>query len=254
MRKVRYYESFSQDFEFTKNQNYTIPKDYKWIRTDIASRILSAVIYGLALIIGHFYCRLYLHLKIHGKNKLKSVNGGYFMYGNHTQPFGDIFIPALCAFPKRIYTVVSEANYGIPIIGHILPFLGALPITEALHGIRSFGSAVENRLKASHPVVIYPEAHVWKYYSGVRPFPTASFKYPVKYEAPSFSFTAVYKKSKLFRRPLCEVFIDGPFYPEGNTVKEKAAALHKKIHTAMCKRCESGNYSYIEYIKREQTD
>lgn len=251
MKAVRYYESFSQDFESTENQAFTLPENYEWIKRNVGSKILSAVIYGLALVIGFVYCRLFLHMKIIGRKSLKSVKTGFFMYGNHTQPFGDVFIPALCAFPKRIYTVVSSANYGIPVIGRILPFLGALPIPDSLHGIKELNRAISLRLKNSHPIIIYPEAHVWKYYTDIRPFPTVSFKYPVKSGLPSFSFTAVYKKSRFFKKPICEIYIDGPFYPEGETVREKAEDLHKKIYTAMKKRCKDSNYSYIEYKKSE---
>lgn len=35
MREKRYYSSFTDDFEQTKEQDYKLPEDYKWIRTDI---------------------------------------------------------------------------------------------------------------------------------------------------------------------------------------------------------------------------
>lgn len=250
MKKVRYYSSFSDDFEQSANQDFKLPKDYKWVRTDILSQLLSGLIYGLAVIFGGAYCRFVLHMKVKGRKKLKGVKAGFFIYGNHTQPIGDVFIPALCVLPKRIYTVVSTANYGIPIIGKILPFLGALPIVDSLHGIKELNKAMEQRLKKGHPIVIYPEAHVWEYYTDIRPFSDTSFKFPVKFDKPAFAMTVSYRKAKRFKRPIMEVFIDGPFYPQGDTAKEKTAHLHQQIFKVMKERSGNSNCTYIEYSRK----
>ena len=246
MRKIRYYSSFCDDFEESANQNYVLPDGYQWVRTDLISKFLSGLIYGLAVIFGGLYCRCILHMKIRGRKNLKGVKGGFFIYGNHTQPLGDVFIPALCAFPKRIYTVVSTANYGIPIIGKILPFLGALPIADSLNGLRSLNSAIEYRLKKGCPIVIYPEAHVWEYYTKIRPFPNTSFTFPTKLRRPAFAMTVTYRKSKLFKKPIMDVYIDGPFFAE----KGEANKLHGEIFSCLQKRSENSNFDYIEYKKK----
>ena len=245
MKKVRFYSSFEDDFEQSAEQNFRLPDDYKWVRKDIVSGFLSGLIYGLAVIFGGLYCRCFLHMKVKGRKNLKGIKGGFFIYGNHTQPIGDVFIPALCVFPKRIYTVVSTANYGIPIIGKILPFLGALPIVNSVSGIKELYKAMEYRLEKRHPIVIYPEAHVWEYYTEIRPFPDTSFAFPIKFNKPAFAMTVTYRKAKLFKRPITEVYIDGPFYPDGSTKKSKN--LHMQIYNAMKERSKSSTYSYIEY-------
>lgn len=246
-KKIRYYTSFQDDFEESANQNFVLPEDYQWVRNDMWSRFLSCLIYTLAVIFSSVYCRLWLHMRIKGKENLKNVRGGFFIYGNHTQPVGDVFIPALCALPRGIYTVVSTANYGIPVIGKILPYLGALPIVNTIRGMKELSKAMEQRLNTGHPIVIYPEAHVWEYYTNIRPFPETSFKYPVKYDSPAFAMTVTYKKSRLFRRPLMEVYLDGPFYGQGDTSKSKAASLHSQVTAAMNERSSCSNFSYIEY-------
>ena len=252
MKKTRYYASFADDFEQSADQNFKLPENYKWVRTDIVSMFLSGLIYGLAVIFGGAYCRFFLHMKVKGRKNLRGVKGGFFIYGNHTQPIGDVFIPALCVLPKRIYTVVSTANYGIPIIGKLLPYLGALPIVNTLHGVKELNKAMEQRLNKKHPIVIYPEAHVWEYYTGIRPFPDTSFKFPVKFDRPSFAMTVTYRKAKFFKRPLMEVFIDGPFYPQGDTVKEKTVSLHSQIYSVMQKCSENSNENFIIYKSNDR--
>lgn len=249
-KNIKYFKSFTDDFEQSAIQNYKLPTDYKWVRNDIGSKILSAIIYTAAIIFGSIYCKFFLHMRLRGRKKAKKIKGGFFIYANHTQPVGDVFIPALAVLPKRIYTVVSPANYGIPFIGKILPFLGALPISETVQGIKELSRAMEYRISQKHPVVIYPEAHVWEYYTGIRPFSETSFKFPVKLQTPVFAMTVTYKKSKIFKKPIMEVFLDGPFYSEGNTAKEKTGSLHSKVYSAMTKRAQNSDCEYIKYIKR----
>lgn len=250
VKEKRYYSDFSDDFEQSANQDFALPQNYKWIKTEVLSRILSAVVYALAVIFSSIYCKFFLHMKVTGRENLKKVKGGYFIFGNHTQPIGDVFTPALCAFPKRIYTIVSTANYGIPVIGKILPYLGALPIKNSASGIKELNTAITKRLSDNHPIVVYPEAHVWEYCTLIRPYPYTSFKFPVKNDVPSFAMTVTYKKSKLFKKPTMQVFIDGPFYGAGNNLKEKAVNLHDTVFDTMKMRSSYSDCNYIEYIKK----
>lgn len=251
MNKTRYYSSFADDFEESAEQNFKLPENYKWVRRDILSRFLSGLIYGLAIIFGGAYCRFFLHMKVKGRKNIKGMKGDFYIFGNHTQPVGDVFIPAICVLPKRIYTVVSTANYGIPVIGKILPYLGALPIANTLHGMKELNKAMEQRLTKKHPIVIYPEAHVWEYYTGIRPFPDTAFKFPVKFGKPSFAMTVTYRKAKHFKRPIMEVFLDGPFYPQGDTAKEKTVNLHAQVYAAMQQRSKNSNTEYVKYMMKD---
>ena len=247
--RTRYYHSFDDEFEQSKNQDFKLKKDYKWIRTDLFSRLMSVITYTAAFLFACVYCPLFLHLKIRGRKNLKNVKGGFFIYANHTQPIGDVVIPALCVFPRRIYTVVSPANYGIPVIGRLLPYLGALSTLPTADGIKNLSRAIEYRIAHKNPVVIYPEARVWEYYTGIRPFTDSSFKFPAKLGAPCFAMTRTYKKSKIFKRPVTEVYLDGPFYSKAGSVRESASILHSRVRGAMEYRSESSNCEYIKYIK-----
>ncbi len=250
MKETRYYSSFTDDFVESTDQRFVLPENYRWVRTDPWSKLLSALTYALAVVFSAIYCGLFLHLRVHGRKNLRNVKGGFFLYGNHTQPIGDVFTPALCVLPRRIYTIVSPANYGIPVIGKALPYLGALPVTETLRGLRELQKAMEYRLQKGNPIVIYPEAHVWEYYTGIRPFPDTSFQFPVKFDKPVLAMTVTYRKSRFFKRPIMEVFLDGPFYGEGETVKEKAASLHDTVYKTMQKRSQNSDCEYIRYVPK----
>ncbi len=252
-KETRYYSDFSDDFSETKTQDFKIRDDYKWVRNSFFAKLFSGVVYAAAIAFGCVFCPLVLRMKSpHGASKMRKTKEGFFIYGNHTQPVGDVVIPALCAFPKRIYTVVSQANYGIPVIGRLLPYLGALPISDTFEGMREFNRAVEYRLSQKRPIVIYPEAHVWEYYTGIRPFPDTSFKFPVYHEKPSYAMTATYRKTRFFKRPVMNVYIDGPFFPHGKNKREKAENLKNDIYGAMLKRSKLSDCEYIAYRKKDE--
>lgn len=248
--RVRYYTDYTEDFEQTAKQDYTLPPDYEWVPRGLRARLLSHLIYGTALIVGGLYCRLHLHVRVRGREKLKGMPGALFLYGNHTQPFGDVIIPALCLRPRRIYTLVSPANYGIPVIGRILPYLGALPISSTLHGMRSLNAAIDTRLYEGHPIVIYPEAHVWEYCTEIRPFGESAFRYPAKADKPVFAMTVTYRRARFLRRPRAVVWLDGPLYAQGGTLRERSESLRAQVRTAMQTRALESDYAYIRYEQR----
>ncbi len=180
-KKIYTFKTFEDDF-FDAGKPHELSPDYEYIKTDFLSCLKAKIVYGLAVLFGGIYCKLFLHTKYVGAEKLRKHKGGFILYGNHTQPVGDVFIPALACLPKRIYTVVSPANFDIPISGKILRPLGALPLPSTLGGMKAFSKAMKTRIE-KHPIIIYPEAHVWPYYTEIRPFADGEFKYPPKSSA-----------------------------------------------------------------------
>ncbi len=248
-QKIRYYRSYTDDFIESRNQEYKLPENYKWIRTDLLSRVLSAVTYCLAVLISSVYCGLFLHVRFRNRGVFKQARKtGVFVYGNHTQPVGDVFNPGLACFPKRIYTMVSPANLGIPVIGKILPYLGALPIPDTFQGMKELTAAIDCRIEQKKNIVIYPEAHVWEYCKDIRPFPETSFRFPVKHNKPVYCMTTTYQKRRFGKKPGITIYLDGPFYcdPAGSP-KEQAARLRDTVYDCMKNRSQNSNYEYICY-------
>lgn len=249
----RYYRSFSDDFIESPDQNYSVTEDYPWVPQGLRGRLLSGLIYSAAFVISTVYCRLFLHARFRNARVLrKGAKNGAFIYANHTQPVGDVFNPALAAFPHRIYTVVSPANLALPVIGKILPFLGAIPIPDTVSGMKKFNETIALRLEQKRCITIFPEAHVWEYCTFIRPFPDASFKFPVKYGKPVFCLTATYQRQRFCRRPTLTIFTDGPFYPDSTlSPKEQAADLRGRVLECMQNRSKESNFDYIEYVQAD---
>ena len=45
--------------------------------------------------------------------------------------------------------------------------------------MKEFRKAIAYRVGQNQSVAIFPEAHVWPYYTGIRPFSDASFQFAV---------------------------------------------------------------------------
>ncbi|MBQ7898013.1 MAG: 1-acyl-sn-glycerol-3-phosphate acyltransferase [Clostridia bacterium] len=249
MKKTRYYSSFEDDFTTNAGQDYTIPESYKYIR---GTGFFTNALYYFIALLGAIYLKLHLHLKIVGKEKIKKGEN-YFIFGNHTQPIGDVFLPALISFPKRFFAIVSPANLGIPILGKLLPFIGAIPLPSSLKAMPRFASALHQRFSEGYPIAVYPEAHVWEYMKDVRPFSDGSFQFPIKENAPVYSFTSTYQKRRFLKRPRMTVFIDGPFYPDNAlSSRQSRADLHRRVYNTMTQRAGLSDIEYIAYRPMEK--
>ncbi len=212
---------------------------YRWVFTPIA----------------YFHSKLVFCHRVEGREKLKDFERtGYFLYGNHTQPVGDAFMVNLVNFPKHNYIIVHPNNVSIPLLGRITPSLGALPLPDDGAAYRNFLRAVEKRIGEGHTVVIYPEAHIWPYYTGIRPFSDDSFLYPVKLGVPVFCFTNTYQKRRWRKKPRIVTYVDGPFYPDPSLPpRERRRALRDQVFGAMEERSGSSEVVWIEYRKKEKS-
>lgn len=244
-----YYKSYEDDFIESKNQFYEIPENYVWHHTNLLYRISSCLLYKVATIIDYFYCKFVLKIKVKNSKVLKKYKkSGYFLFGNHTQPIGDAFIPTYVCSGKRVRVIVSPANLGIPVLGKILPMLGVLPIPKTLKGLVKFKEAIETKVRTGNCIVIYPEAHVWPYYTKIRPFSADSFRFPVENNMPTFCMTTTYQKSRKRDKPDITVYIDGPFFTNKTcSPKGQRQILRNEVYECMEKRSQNSTYEYIHY-------
>lgn len=191
--------------------------------------------------------------KIIGKEKLKPYKkDAYFMYGNHTHNFCDTFIPCFVNGYKDAYIICNPQNVSVPLLGPICPSLGALPLPSNFEASKNFKKAIDYYVSKKKCIMIYPEAHIWPYYTNIRPFKDLSFRYPVEYNTPTFCITNVYKKRKLHKKPKIVTYVDGPFFVDSKLSRSEARkALRDLVYNKMCERAKLNEVEYIKYIKKE---
>jgi len=207
----------------------------------------------VAFPIAKLYLKLHFHHKMVNREVFKAVRGtGFFMYGNHTHNLCDALIPTMIAVPRSVYVIVHPNNVSMPVLGKINPSLGAIPLPDDRESTRHFLDCIGIRVKQKKCITIYPEAHIWPFYTKIRPFVSDSFRYPVQYNVPCICFTNVYRKWKNSDVPQIVTYIDGPFYPDkSKSAREQREELRNKAYEAMCERAKMNNVEIIKYIKKD---
>lgn len=251
--KIQYFTDFDQDLVETTDQDYQLKSDFKWIRTDWKFNCLANSLSSLAKVFAYGFCKLYLKQSFANLEVLKPYRKqGFFLYANHTQPVGDPFLPMLVGNARRYYAICAQSNLGMPFLGPLLPYGGALPIPSDIHRLPKLIKAVKFHIERDDFITIYPEAHVWPYYTKIRPFSKAAFHFPIMVKAPSFVMTNTYQKPRVGKRPRMITYLDGPFYPdESLPAKKRQETLMQQVHQVMEKRAQQSDVEYIKYVQRK---
>ncbi|MBP5311293.1 MAG: 1-acyl-sn-glycerol-3-phosphate acyltransferase [Clostridia bacterium] len=254
------YFSDEQNDEFSKAviKPVSIDKNYKYDRTKGISAAVRFFFYRMvATPLAFLYCKIFLHYSCPDRKKLKPYRKeGYFLYGNHTSNYGDPLMPNLFAFPKDVYFVVHPNNVSMPVLGVINRYIGAIPLPDDIDAAKNFTSFINERITAKDCVVIYPEAHIWPYYTDIRNFPDKSFGYPARLGSPVFCFTNTYRKRYLFGKELSKpkivTIIDGPFCPDMKKgIGERKKELRDAVYARMKERAALSDKEYICYIRKD---
>lgn len=211
----------------------------------------------LSMPIKILYLKIKFNHKYIGTEKFKKYGKeGFFIYSNHTQAFSDTFTPSVAVYPKRNFLIVNPANISLKGTGWLVELLGAIPIPEGIEAYKNFLNRIENRIEKGYSISIYPEAHIWPYYTKIRPFKAVSFKYPVKLNAPVYCITNTYQGYGRHNNKIQLVsYVDGPFYPnEELQLKERQQDLRDRVYEKMVERSRNNNVEHIKYVKIEKNE
>ena len=254
-KKVIYYDDeLNDEFSTAKITPRIIDENYKYKRGkfwNVCSLIIQNVI-SMPIKVG--YAKIKFRIKYVGKEKLKNSKGtGYFVYANHTQTFADTFIPSIAIFPKRNFLIVNPENISVKPFGWLVELLGAIPVPGNKGAMKNFLEIIEEKIKKKYAITIYPEAHIWPYYTKIRPFKSVSFKYPVEMKKPVFCVTNTYqKRGKKGDKVKIVSYIDGPFYVDENisNVRAQKEDLRNRVYECMVERSKNSNIEVVEYRKK----
>lgn len=255
--KVYYFkDELNDDFAGTNIVQKPLPARHRYISKNPFWNFLAFVFYYFIAFPLVFlfqkvvYAERYVNIGVLRKYRKQ----GFFVYGNHTSGAGDAFTPSQLAFPKKAYLIVSPDAVSIPVVSAIVKMLGGMPLPTEIRKLKNLHDAVVERANKRNCIVIYPEAHIWPYYTKIRPFRDASFKYPAQTGKPVFCFTKTYQPPRLGTLPRCTVYIDGPFFPDPElSVKENQKMLRNKVYDKMCQRSKNNTYKYAAYVNLNES-
>ncbi len=254
--KVIYYRDELND-DFAKN--YIKPKmmksEYKYIHHNPIYKILEFVLYFIfakpaAFILNKivYKQKIINHLTV-SKRKLK----GCFIYSNHILDMGDAYTPNLI-FKRRNNIIVGPEAVSIRGCRTIVKMLGAIPLPSTTKGVHKYLACIEHVIGKGQSVTIYPEAHIWPYYTKIRNFKSGSFRYPIRLNRPVICLTNTVIPYKNKHRLVTH--IDGPFYPNDAAGRKLTNdELKERIITTMKKRSiEMSQYEKYKYINLNEIE
>ena len=270
-----YSDELNDDFASSDITPDKIDENYKYIHKNIFWNFFSIVLYRIFPTFFYIHAKIKYGVKVENKKvikdyykKLKNSNAiskkdmkrkkGYFLYLNHTQEIMDTFFPTLITFPRRAYLIANAKNVSMSGMRTLNQMLGAIPIPNSgLRAMAKFEKAVEHYSNKGNVIAIYPEAHVWPYYTKIRNFKSVSFEYPYKLDKAVFTATITYQKKckkndSKNKKPKFKIviYIDGPFFTDKTLNKKDAKEkLRNEVYNVMNGRSKNNNIEIRKYEK-----
>lgn len=254
-KKNYYSDELNDDFAINKIKVKKSNKVFKYVHTNPIWRWCEFMIYNvIARPLVWILNKVFFHQRIKNKRILRRFRKkGYFIYSNHTNGMADAFTPNLLS-RKRNYIVVGRETVSIKGIKGIVSMLGAIPIYANLDEIGPFNECIKRRIHQNKSVTIYPEAHIWPYYTKIRNFKRDSFRYPVELNVPVYALTNTWQKRRFSKKPKLVSYLSGPIFPNETMGRSDAMEdLKQRVYFEMVKVTRSvKQVEKIQYIKVEK--
>ena len=254
-RIIYYRDEHNDDFSGLDIHVKPLKEDYQYIRSGVIFRVFEFLFYYIVMIpVVYMLQKVVCHQKFANRKVIRRAKkDGCFIVSNHTQVQSDSYIGPLATFPKKCFIISNPHVLSVRALRLGMQAYGVIPLGSNLDEKKEFLHCVETRLKENKAVIVYPEAHVWPYYTKIRSFDHQAFWYLARQHKPMFVLTNCYRKRRFFKRPKIVTYADGPFYPDPElSANEAAKKLRDIAYETMCKRTrEHSNYEYIKYIKAE---
>ena len=251
-QKLYYSDELNDDFAINKIKIKKQKKPFKYVHKNPIWRFFEFLIYNvIARPLVFILNQAFFHQRIKNKAILKRFKGkGYFIYSNHTNGMADAFTPNLLSL-KRNYIVVSRETVSIKGLKGIVTMLGAIPIYSNVDEVEPFNECIKARILQNKSVTIYPEAHIWPYYTKIRDFKKDSFRYPVELNVPVYVLTNTWQKRRFGKRPKLVSYLSGPLFPDDSLGRSEAMEdLKERAYFEMIKVIRSvKQVEKIQYIK-----
>ena len=255
-RTIYWSDELNDDFTEMGLERPKIPTDYQYLRKNFFVKLWDGFLYYcLAKPFLAIYC--FFHgIRVKNRKAIRKLSGhGAVIYSNHTDVINDAFKFQSLIFWKKVHVVAYSDATTVPVAKHLLKSLGYLPIPESRENFANFNKAIEYIVKIRRGyVLIYPEAHVWPYYTKIRHFKTVSFHYPATMDLPVLPAVGVWRKVWWSKKPRQTIIFGDPIYPDPTlTTTQNKAMLAQKCFEVMDYISKSvDQVEYIKYIKKDE--
>ena len=159
----------------------------------IIYKILSSLLYLIAYPILFLITKIWMGLKIEGRENLNKVGDEYITVANHINMI-DCAMITLSIFPRIPYFLTLQSNLEIPFIKYLVMLFRGIPIPRNVAGKEKMVNTIDGLLKNGEVVGIYPEGHLIPYYDGIREFKNGAFNFAVKNQVQILPIVFTYRE------------------------------------------------------------
>jgi len=256
LRKTIYYtDELNEDFAENGIKTKKIPADFVYLHREWYWRAAATLIYRVIAwpIVFLFVKVVYLQRFRNRKVMRKISREGGYLYANHTNALLDVYTPYIVRVRRRNYIVAGPDAFSIPGICWLVQMLGGIPLGSTIAQEHQMRECVQERVRDGNLVTVFPEAHIWPYYTRIRPYRAATFHYPAQDGAAVYTMTHCYRKRKIGRYVKVDTYLDGPFYADMSLpLPQRRQELRDRCYEAMCRRAEAySDYAYWTYVRKE---
>ena len=114
---IYYHDELTDEFSTAQIKARKIDENYCYDNNTLAGKAAHVFWYRiLARPLAWVYLKVAYRHKIVNKQALKKEKGhGFFLYGNHTHPVADAFMPSMVSYPVDTYVIVHPNNVSMPV-------------------------------------------------------------------------------------------------------------------------------------------
>lgn len=256
-KTIYWSDELNDDFDEVGLKRPEVPQGYKYKRNFIYNFFGAILYHIIAKPILAIYC-LCKGIRVKNKKNLKILKGqGAYLFSNHTA-ITDVFKfqSLVFFFGRRVNILGYSDSLSMPVVRGIVKMLGYLPVPLKgdIKNLLALSDACDYYVEKKQYILIYPEAHIWPYYTKIRNFQSGSFTYPAKYLTPVVPVVTVWRKPKIGKKPKQTIIFGTPIFPkDGLSVNDNKDFLHADCLKQMKEISESNQqFEYIKYIKKEK--
>lgn len=257
-RTVYYSDEFNDDFAEIGLERPKLKEDYVFERKGWFKRLLGTIFYYvIALPILWIIGKFAVGVKVKNKKNLKQLKKrGYIIYGNHTHWVDAWTAQVYVARPKRTNILGYTDALSIPVARGIVKTIGLLPVENNHESLEKLTNAITHYVNKKECISIFPEAHAWPYFGGIRQFKVGSFYYPTVSKCPIAAMCTIWRKVWYSKHPKMTIYVSEPkFYDESLSQKDNVQAYHDFVYDFFVRiHEEHPSHEYIKYIKVEPDD
>lgn len=253
-RTIYWSDERNDDFDEVGLSRPQVPENYNYLKKNFFFNGIYFFLYNfIAKPCFGLYC-FFKGIRFKNKKNIKELHGkGAFIYCNHTA-ITDVFkFQANPFFFKRRINVLGYPDtLSMPFVWRIARGLGYMPVPDRhdLNNMKKLTEATKWYIDKKQFVLIYPEAHIWPYYTKIRNFGAGSFIYPAYANAPVIPVVTTWRKPKIGKKPKQTVYFGKVIFPDPNLpLNENKVRLHAECIRQMKEMSEAVyQYEYINYI------